>query len=109
MNELAALICCALIYGVSACCSYCEALRRSPWFVVITLALGAVSSALWCLMVRSLNDSARIYVFGLCWDTVMCAVFYLAPLVFFGVRLERTSVAGLCLMVAGLVLLKWKK
>lgn len=106
MVEWAILFLVGLIYLGSACFSYSESCRQSPWYWPISVFLGLLVSCIWYGMVRYLDDKQRIFVFNMCWDTMMCMAFYVTPIVFFGVKLDRWSAFGLFLMVFGLFIIK---
>ena len=96
----------ACMYCVSAYLSYSEGCRRAPWYWPVSILVGLVISATWYAMVKYLDDKQRIYVYSMCWDTTMCCAFYITPLVFFGVKLDRWSVVGLAFMLTGLAIIK---
>jgi multidrug transporter EmrE-like cation transporter len=106
MFEWLVLVVIGLLYVCSAYLSYNEEWRRTDWFWPVSVVLGLVISSVWFAMVKYLDDKQRIYVYSLCWDSLMCGTFYLVPLIFFGVKLDRWSVLGLILMIAGVMLIK---
>lgn len=99
-----ALIAC--VYCSSAYLSYNQDFRRASWYWPTCVVMGLLTSGVWYAMVKYLDNKQRIYVYSLCWDTVMCCSFYLVPVFFFGGKLDRWAVFGLILMLVGLAVLK---
>jgi hypothetical protein len=83
-------------------------MREKWWFVPLSVGIGTIVSTIWVLTIRYLGDKQKIYVFSLFWDFVMMFVYYLLPVVWFGVKLDKWSVGGIMLMVLGLVVLKMR-
>lgn len=75
----------------------------APW-AFAGLALGC--GWLWGWSIRGATDDAAVFRFNLAWDAVVAAVYYALPLVAFGVRPDGRTLAGLGLIVAGVVLVK---
>ncbi len=79
---------------------------RGKSFVIGMAVLGAMCAALFAVGVRELDSKARVWVFSLCWDVVMLFSYYAVPILVLGVRVSPGVLAGMLLVVAGLVLVK---
>lgn len=97
-----------IMYVIGAYLTYKEEWRNEPWYIPVGVLFGSSLVLIWYLVVRYIGDRDRIYFYSLCWDVVMVGVYYILPVVLFGVKLDRYGIAGLCLMIAGLFLLKVK-
>lgn len=94
------------LYCCSSYLSYSDAWRRSPWLIPVGMSIGIVSSIAWFMLVKQVDDKQRIYFYSLIWDTIICSCFYIVPIIFFSVKIDRWSFLGLALMICGLVIIK---
>lgn len=76
------------------------------WFAFAKIILGMLGSFSWTVCLWRIADKDKIYLYGLCWDVVVCAVAYFLPVLFFGIHLGWKGFVGLMLMTIGLILLK---
>lgn len=98
----------SVIYVICAYLTYKEEWRNESWYLPVCFFFGTVLVVIWYMVIKYIGDKDRIYFFSLCWDAVMVAVYYILPVLVFGVKLDRYGIGGLCLMIAGLALLKMK-
>lgn len=86
--------------------SYSDSLRNSraymPVFVTAILATGFC----WVAATRMADDKNKIYVFSLAWDFVMIVAYYFIPLIVFEFKFNLGVIAGMLLMLVGMVLVK---
>lgn len=95
-----------VVYTISTYLTYSEDIRQKWYFIPLAVLLGSLTSVLWFCTVRYINDKDRIYVYSLFWDFVMIAIFYLYPVLFLGVKLDKWSLLGLFLVLVGIVIIK---
>lgn len=98
----------AVIYVICAYLTYKEEWRNEWWYLPVSCSFGTILVFIWYLVIKYIGDKDRIYFYSICWDAILVGVYYLLPIALFGVKLDRYGIAGLSLMVAGLVLLKMK-
>lgn len=91
---------------VGSLMSYADGFRRGPWYMPSFIGLGVLSSALWVLASKRIDDRDRIYVYSLVWDLLMVSAYYVAPALVFRVELSRGVWGGVGLMVVGMILVK---
>lgn len=106
--EIIALIAIAVIYSVGCLLSYSEEYRRTSWFIWVGGLIGILINVIWFSLVKYLDDKQKIYIFGLIWDSIMMLIYYLLPMLVFGVKLNKISLFALSLIVCGMVILKIK-
>jgi drug/metabolite transporter (DMT)-like permease len=106
--EWLSLVAVAIIYVLCAYLSYSINWHDRAWYMPVGVFLGTSTVVLWYVMVKHLADKDRIYFYSLVWDVILVFVYYLLPIFCFGVKLDRNGVIGICLMLAGLVLMKLK-
>ncbi len=104
--EWLGLLLVGLVYTIGAYLSYGDEFRQKWWFIPVCTVLGTISGTMWFIMVKLIDDKQRIYVYSLMWDMVMMSIYYLFPLLFLGVKLDKWSIFGLCLMICGLTIIK---
>ena len=90
--------------------SYSEEWRRGPrWlYYGVGIAICILATGIWYAVIRHIDNRERIYVYNLLWDAIACVSFYFAPILFLGVKLDRWSMFGLLLIVAGLTIIKMR-
>lgn len=106
MNPTWMLIIGAVVYSVYAWLTFKPELKVSAYLMPIGLALALVGNALWIMLARSTDDSARLIVYGMMWDAMITLSFLLVPMIFFGVRFTAVSGIGCGLVVVGLLMMK---
>ena len=100
------LVLAGILYVFAAYMSYSEGMRREWWYVPLAVFVGTIASTIWFWTVRYIDDKDRIYVYTMFWDFVLCAVYFVVPLLWFGVKLDRWQLCGLLLMIIGLAVIK---
>jgi uncharacterized membrane protein len=86
--------------------SFNESWRDKSWFLLVSIGLATTSATIWYSMVRYIGDIDRLYFYSACWDSVIFLVYYLIPVLFFGIRLESSGLVGIVLIGFGLALLR---
>lgn len=102
------LVIAGIIYSICAYMCYHESFRNSQWYMPAGLILGFMAVIIWFSTVRLIGDKHRIYFYSLMWDAVLVGVYYVIPILFFNVRLDKWGIIGLALMTLGLVLVKMR-
>lgn len=100
------LVIVVLCYFTTCSMSYNEAFRRSDYFIPVTIAIGLLCSIIWNSMVKYIDDKNRIYYYSLVWDISTIFVYYLFPLIFLNIKLEKVGIIGIFMIVAGLIVVK---
>ena len=95
-----------LMYSYCAYLSYNDVMRNTWYYVPLCVFMGTVLSMVWFGMCWYLDDKHKIYVYSLCWDVVMAGVYYIFPVLFLGVKLDRWSLCGLFLILLGVAIIK---
>lgn len=93
-------------YLTTCSMSYNEPFRRSDYFLPTTIAIGLLCSLIWNSMVKYIDDKSRIYYYSLVWDISTIFVYYLFPLFFLNVKLEKYGIIGIVMIIAGLITVK---
>lgn len=71
------------------------------------MLIGLIHSLLWYFSSRLLSsDKEQFFMFVLLWDLVYMIVFYLTPVIFFGVNLDLWGILGVSTMICGLLIMK---
>jgi multidrug transporter EmrE-like cation transporter len=86
--------------------SYTDALRRSPWYTWWMVALGAACAGLFAWGAKLLDETPKVWVYSLWYDSLVLAGYYLIPLLVFGTKVSPGVLAGSALVLAGLVVVK---
>lgn len=86
--------------------SYNEAFRRSDYFIPVTILIGLLCSIIWNSMVKYIDDKNRIYYYSLVWDVSTIFVYYLFPLMFLNIKLEKFGIIGIIMIIFGLFVVK---
>lgn len=76
------------------------------WYFPLGMLLGVSTNCIWLLSAKLLDTKEKIYTLSLFWDCAMVAVYFLVPVLFFGIRLDRIGVIGLVIAIVGALLVK---
>lgn len=97
-----------LVYVGGCYLTYSDQLKEKWWYMPLGLLLGLTTNFIWFYAVKWIGDKDKIYVFTLFWESFMVMVYYGLPILFFGVKIDRWTAAGLGCIILGMVLLKLK-
>lgn len=101
------ILCFALpLYFVMCYLGYSESLRRSSWFMPFCISINLLTSTLWFLAIKYIDNKNKIFFYSLCWDAVMIATACFVPIFLFNLNLNKTTIAGVFFMILGLFLIK---
>ena len=104
--EIISLIIITILYIIGCMISYSDDYRKAYWFVPIGVFIGVLINLVWVYTIKYLDNNQKIYVFGIMWDALMMTTYYLLPILLFDVKLTKTTIIGLILILSGVVILK---
>lgn len=87
--------------------AYDDTRRNSNYFIPVSLACGMVTETVWAIAARYIGNNFDIYVFDLCWDTLLTLIFILVPIVCCNMRFNWIETAGIVMVGIGLLVLKF--
>lgn len=97
----------ALVYLMYAYLAFNDRLPKDGTaFFLASMVVGFFYSLLWYWSARMVTEKSDYFIFVLLWDLVYISVFYFAPVLLFGVKLDKWGVIGLIAMVSGLIVMK---
>lgn len=102
------LLCIGVIHSLCCYITFNEKYHERWWFIPIGLLLGLMSNGLWFLAAKTIGDKQNLYLFTFLWDSVVISIYFLLPLLFFSVKLEKMGFVGLFLIITGIILMKYK-
>jgi hypothetical protein len=73
------LIAVALLYSFASYVSYNKGLRDSNYVFVLNWSVALMSSTLWIVMIRALDDTNKIVAASLIWDLIVTVAYALIP------------------------------
>lgn len=101
------MLCLALpVYFIISYLGYNENARRANWFVPVAVLFNLITSTIWFLAVKYIDDKNRIFFYCLCWDALMVTIAYFVPVFLFNLQLNKLTIFGFILMLIGLALIK---
>jgi hypothetical protein len=106
MNVIAYFVIIAVIYSIASFASYSKEIRDSNYVFILNCLIGVMSSALWILMIRSLNDTNKIVAASLVWDLIVTIAYVVVPIIMQGKTLEWQAYAALALAVVAILWFK---
>lgn len=95
-----------VLYSASAYLSYHEEWKTRNFYFPLGIFIGLCITTLWFWLVRYIDDKNKIYFYSLIWDTIMIGVFYITPIIIYGVSINKAGLFGLILIIAGLIIFK---
>ena len=96
----------AVVYFAYTCLAFGEFNKNGLPFFFASMTVGFFYSLLWYWSARLVADKSEYFLFVLVWDFVYIGVFYLTPILLFGVKLDKWGIIGMVCMIAGLLVMK---
>jgi hypothetical protein len=106
MKILMCLTSVAVLYSISSYVSYNKEFRNSGWIFPLNLAIALISSTVWILMIRILNDTNKIITASLAWDLIVTMAYALVPALMQGKNLGWQSYSALALALLAVLWFK---
>lgn len=107
MENLSTLLI-TILYMIGCFITYNDFTRNQWWFVPLGVLLGLIGSFVWYYTCKVVEDKERILVLSLVWDSILIAVYYGMPILFFNVKLDKISTIGAIFILVGIIILKFK-
>jgi uncharacterized membrane protein len=101
------LLMAGLLYAAGCWLTYSEESKKAWWYLPFGIFLGALINVIWFIAAK-MHTSHHMYRFTLIWDAMLMSIYYMMPLIFFGVKMDRWTLLGLSLIVTGAVIIKVK-
>lgn len=106
MHVIACLISVAVLYCVSSYASYNKTIRDSNYVFLLNCAIGVMSSSIWIIMIRALNDTNKIIAASLAWDLIVTAAYVIVPMLMQGKAFSWQAYAALAAAIAAIMWFK---
>jgi hypothetical protein len=100
------LIAVALLYSFASYVSYNKGLRDSNYVFALNWSVALMSSTLWIVMIRALDDTNKIVAASLIWDLIVTVAYALIPALMQGKNITWQSYAALGLAVIAVMWFK---
>lgn len=101
------LIIVAVAYIFQVRYSYSDFDKTGWEFFAVNFGTSVFVSLIWYWVCRNL-DKEKLYVYSLTWDTMVTCLFYFAPILLCGMKIDRWGVVGMLMMIAGLAVIKFR-
>lgn len=88
--------------------SYLSSWKNSIFYYPIGITVALIVNLLWFKIAREVLDNNSLYRYGVVWDVLIALSWLLIPVLFFGIKLTKTNVTGLVLLVIGIVMIHLK-
>jgi hypothetical protein len=95
-----------VLYAASAYLSYHKEWKSSNFYFPLGIFVGLLITTLWFWLVKNMDDKNEIYFYSLVWDAIMIGVFYIVPIIVYGVNINKIGLIGLFLIICGLIIFK---
>jgi len=100
------LILAAAFYSVPVIFTYSERFRAGQLIWVIGLTFPAIADLIWIAIAKKMTDQNEITYYLFAWELVFRLFITAIPVLYFGLKLNPISWAGICLFLIGFWLLK---
>lgn len=96
-----------IIYFAYAYLSFSDTFdKNSLSYFIAIMTVGFFYSLNWYLSVRLLDSKNDFLIFTMMRDFIYIATFYFAPILLFGVKIDKFGTLGMASMIIGLILMK---
>ena len=107
MSVITCLIVVTFLYSISSLASYTKDVRDSNYMLAISWTVALMSSTVWVIMIRILNDVNKIVAASLVWDLIVTAVYVLIPAIMQGRNLNWQAYTALGMAVLAMLWFKF--
>ena len=91
-------------YSVYCYSQYTETIRTSKWYPIVAITYSLVSSVSWVILSRKAGDPLLILKYALVWDSGICVIAFLIPILIFSGKLNLISLVGMTSVLLGTLL-----
>jgi drug/metabolite transporter (DMT)-like permease len=96
----------AIAYAVSAYITYHKWWKDSSWLYPTGIMISVIMSVIWYTLVRIIRDDHDLYIASNIWDALITLVFTIIPIIFFHIRPDWKTWAGITMIIMGTLVLK---
>lgn len=97
----------AIIFNSCNCLlSFQKNLYDKWYFIPLGVSFAICSNLTWFSAVKFLNDPKKIYIFSIMWDFVICVIYFLFPMIFCKINLQKYELIGLIIVLIGICIMK---
>lgn len=100
------LVICQILYVLGCWLTFGNEVKDRWWYVPCGALLGVLTNICWYVAAQMVTSKEDMYFLSVIWEGLLIAIYFLMPVLFMGVRLDKYGIIGLCLMAAGAILLK---
>jgi len=108
MIEAAILVLASILVTCSCLLTFCKDLYDKWYFVPLGLLISIFTNILWFTTAKYFNDPRRTYIMSLGWDIVVCLIYFILPVIFCKIKLNKSELTGIIVMIIGLLIMKIK-
>ena len=94
-----------MVYFALAHLTFGDCLKDKSWFPIAVGSLSLINGIMWGLISQRVRDATELAVLGFYWDIMITLVFLAVPLIWYGANFSYKQLAGLVLIVIGMILL----
>jgi drug/metabolite transporter (DMT)-like permease len=96
----------SFFYLIVMLITFYEPMRKTSWFLPISICCNLFSSMCYFLLIKKLNNKEDILINGIYWDFMLIFIGYLIPLFIFQFKFNTNQIIGLTLVVIGILIIK---
>jgi hypothetical protein len=85
---------------------YYKEIHSKWWYMPLALLIGFLNNCVWFYAAKIQEGRKDMYVFSAFSSVFITCVYFLLPIVFFSVKLNKYEILGITLAITGLILLK---
>lgn len=96
-----------ILYSLMAYLSYSPLLKDgSNWVLFSAPLLGFIANLIWFQIAKTDTNHNSLILKGLYWDILLTFCYLLVPIIFYNISLTTNQVAGIILIISGIILTK---
>jgi drug/metabolite transporter (DMT)-like permease len=95
-----------IVWSFGCWLSFSEESKQRWWYIPLGILCGMCTNFLWFLAMKYVPCKQKSYILTVCWEAAIVTIYFGAPLLFFGVKIDRWTAAAIALVVAGILMLK---
>jgi uncharacterized membrane protein len=86
--------------------AFTKSIHNHWWYLPCGVCLGIATNILWLTTTKALSSREQVYALSVLWDCAMVNIYFVIPVFFCGVKLDKIGMIGVALTMLGALLVK---
>ena len=76
------------------------------WYLFLGVLLAALNNFVWFYSAKIIENKKEMYLFSALYSILITVVYFLVPILFFGLKINKWELIGIVLMIIGFIIFR---